>query len=108
LLAQGKIADAITSLQASPPAIKDYPDYHAMLAALLQQDGQHNEAARLYQALVVLNPDAGLWWLGLAVSEDKQGRYEQARAAYQRASASGALSAQMMRYARQRLTAIAR
>ena len=70
LIDQGQINPAIIVLERGLPEITDDYDYYAMYAALLQREGRHREAIETYKSLLNHNPDNGVWWMGLAISQD--------------------------------------
>jgi MSHA biogenesis protein MshN len=78
-------------------------EFRAFHAAVLQRLTLHKEAVAEYQAALRLAPQAGVWWMGLGISLEADGRSAEAREAYQRARASGALSAELDRFVEQKL-----
>ncbi len=88
--------------RAAPSAQAD-AEFRALHAAVLQRLTLHREAAAEYQAALRLAPQAGVWWMGLGISLEADGRGAEAREAYQRARASGALSAELDRFVEQKL-----
>lgn len=103
LMRQNKLADAAAILYISPPTLSDAPDYHALLAAVLQQLGQHAEASSLYADLVQLTPAQSVLWMGLGISLEEMGRVDEALVAYRRALDSGRLSADLTDYVAARI-----
>jgi MSHA biogenesis protein MshN len=81
----------------------------ALRAALLAQNGQYAAALPSYEAALRKNPDNATVWLGLAVALDAEGRIDQARQAFLRAKAVGAvrgdLSGELQTYIEQKLAA---
>lgn len=75
----------------------------SMRAALAQKLGKHDLAKDSYQWLTEKDPMDGRWWLGLAVSGEKEKNYKQAQIAYQKAVDAGGLSDQSVEFARQRM-----
>jgi MSHA biogenesis protein MshN len=104
--AQGQPSLALALLMRNPPALDRYPAYYALAAALQQRLGRHDAASGLYRALVQRAGADPAWWIGLAISEEAQGRDAQARDAYVHARASGRLPQRLDDYARERLTAL--
>ncbi len=78
-------------------------EYRGFHAGVLQRLEQHRAAAEEYQAALRLAPQVGVWWMGLGISLEADGRPAEAREAFQRARASGSLSAELERYVEQRL-----
>lgn len=79
------------------------PDYLAFYAGLLQRQQKHAEAALQFQRALQRRGNVGLWLLGLGVSLEALGRGPDALEAYQRAKASGNLSAELQAFADQKL-----
>jgi MSHA biogenesis protein MshN len=79
------------------------PEFHALHAAVLQRLTLHKDAVAEYQAALRLAPQAGVWWMGLGISLEADGRGAEAREAFQRARSSGALSAELDRFVEQKL-----
>ncbi len=85
-LAMGDKPGALQVLSVLDPVVGPNQDYYATRAALAQELAQFDLATRSYQQLTLVQPNEGRWWLGLAISLDKQGRTMAAQDAYQRAS----------------------
>lgn len=94
---------SIDTLQRTLPQATGNADYWAMLAALLQKDGRHGEAITHYQAALRLKPQSGVWFMGLGISLEAEGRRVDARAAFQRAQATQSLSPDLQAFVEQRL-----
>lgn len=105
LMQQDRHADAVAVLYESPPPVSEAPSYHALLAALLQQLGQHAESADLYQLLLKESPERGVWWMGLAISLEELERKGAALEAYQQALRRE-LSSELRRYISARISAL--
>jgi tetratricopeptide (TPR) repeat protein len=69
LVNQGETRQAIEILSGAFPEISTNADYYALYAALLQRESRHKEASELYKTLLNLQPNNGLWWMGLAISQ---------------------------------------
>ena len=109
---KGELRPALDTLQYSLPFAANRADYQAFLAALLQRDKRHKEAADHY--LIALRvapqngPQAGLWWMGLGISLQAENRVAEAQDAYSRAKASNTLSAELQSYVDQKLSQLPR
>lgn len=78
-------------------------EYRALHAAVLQRLTLHKDAVAEYQAALRLAPQAGVWWMGLGISLEADGRAAEAREAFLRARASGSLSAELDRFVEKKL-----
>lgn len=104
LLQQQRPEEAVALLQHAPqPAVDADAEYHALLAALLQEIRDYEAAAKLYVRLLQFRPQEALWWLGLGICLEQQGASAQARQAYQSALAVSGLRPDLERYVRSRL-----
>ena len=102
-LERGDVRGAAEALGKAAGAAADNPEYRALHAAVLQRLTLHKDAVTEYQAALRLAPQAGVWWMGLGISLEADGRGAEAREAYQRARASGVLSAELDRFVEQKL-----
>lgn len=100
---RGDLRGASDTLHKAGGAAAGNAEFHALHAAVLQRLTLHKEAVTEYQAALRLAPQAGVWWMGLGISLEADGRGAEAREAYQRARASGALSAELDRFVEQKL-----
>lgn len=104
LLERGEEEAALDLLQKQPlPELPDNLEYHALRAALFQENGRYQESASLYAALLQRRPEEPIWWLGMAVSFDQTGEFQQAKAAYAQALAIPGLRPDLENYVRDRL-----
>lgn len=94
---------ASATLKKASAAAASNAEFHALHAAVLQRLTLHKDAVAEYQAALRLAPQAGVWWMGLGISLEADGRGAEAREAFQRARASGALSAELDRFVEQKL-----
>jgi len=106
LLEQDALDQAVEVLESKLPLLSQDVDYFALLAALYQRQGRHENAVALYQNMLKQNTMVGIWWIGLGISQEKLGDNEAARQAYEKARASGTLAAQMIQYTDNRLAAL--
>lgn len=106
LMQQQQDSEAIQLLQARAPKVAADPEYHALLAALYQRSEQHQAAAKTYAQILKVRPNAGLWWVGMAISLEALGNTKQALAAYQQARRSGTLHGNIKNYTDNRLLAL--
>ena len=74
-----------------------------MIANIASEINEYKSAANAYRKLLILEPNVGRWWLGLAVSLDSQGQFKLASNAYDEAITKGNLSSNALQFARQRV-----
>ncbi len=97
---------AIKVLKNGAADITQEPDYYALLAAIYQRVNAHNKAADIYLRLVKIRPQAGVWWIGLAISLEKTGKTDEARQAYERALETGTLKASVAKFAEKKIASL--
>jgi MSHA biogenesis protein MshN len=105
---RGDPGAALETLQKAAPAAAGHADYLAFLAALLQRQERHAEAADHYHAALALTPASGVWQMGLGISLQALNRNPEAYDAFRRAKASGALNADLLAYVDERLRQLQR
>lgn len=106
LVEQNAVPTAIHILRSALPPMAQDPEYHALLAALYQRQGEHRAAAGLYRDLVKLRGDVAVWWVGLGVSLESLGKPAEARLAYTQAGRLPRLDAALRQYVKTRLRAL--
>lgn len=94
---------ATETLQRTLPYAVDKADFQAFLAALLQRESRHKEAIEHYLAALQKMPQNGVWWMGLGISLQADGRLRDAREAFGRAKTSNGLSTELQAFVEQRL-----
>lgn len=82
---QGRAAEALKLLSASPPTVEADTEFHDLMATAFLTTQQYDFASVTYQALLQQNSAEGRWWYGLAASYDARGRAQDAASAYERA-----------------------
>jgi MSHA biogenesis protein MshN len=82
---RGEVAEALALLETASAPLPRGAEAHALRAALYQRSGRHGEAARLYADLLGNVGGRGVWWLGLAISREAEGRPAEALSAYRAA-----------------------
>lgn len=107
LLKQEQPNQAIAILEQQPPMPGVDSEYYALLAALYQRTDQHLKAAATYRDILRVNPRQGSWWIGLGISLEQLEKYNEARAAYQRAKESTPLTENLKEYVDKRLAVLA-
>ncbi|HEY6862267.1 MAG TPA: tetratricopeptide repeat protein, partial [Burkholderiales bacterium] len=97
------VAGALALLRQHAAAGESSPDYHAFAAALYQRLERHGDAVAEYQAALKLAPNAGVWWVGLGISQQALNRPKDAVLAFQRAKDSGNLAPELAAFTDKRL-----
>lgn len=97
---------AIEVLSSNMPAAAQDPEHYAILAALFQRQANHTAAARTYAQILKVNPQMGIWWVGMGISLEALGQQAQAIEAYQQARKTGSLNGDVARYTDNRLLAL--
>jgi len=101
-------ASGIDTLTRTLPYAGNNADYHAFLAGALQRQQRYREAVDQYQAALRTAPANGVWWMGLGMSLQADKRNVEALEAFQRARASGTLSAELQAFVERRLQQLGR
>lgn len=107
-LEKGELRTAIGTLERTLAHATDRADYHAFLAALLQRDGQHKQAAEQYLLALQKAPQSGVWWMGLGISLQAEQRTAEAQEAFKRAKSSNSLSPELLAFVEGRLAQLQR
>lgn len=102
-LSRGDARGAEETLSRASAAAVGNPEYRALHAAVFQRLTFHKKAVDEYQAALRLVPQAGVWWMGLGISLEADGRPAEARDAFQRARATGALTPELTEFVEQKL-----
>jgi len=98
----------IETLTRTLPYAGANPDYHAFLAGALQREQRHREAAAEYAAALRAVPANGVWWMGMGISLQAEKRNAEALQAFQRAQASGVLSAELQAFVERQVRQLGR
>ncbi len=106
LMSQGATAAALVTLKRSAPAVEHDLEYHALMAALYQQERQYTLAMGTYRQLLEVEPDKAVWWLGLGISLEGGGRSADALVAYRAAETLRGLGAESQAYLGGRIAAL--
>ncbi len=107
LLQQENLPGAVNVLLSEPlPEVVSDLEYHALLAALQQEAGQHMAAARRYAQLLEVRPREALWWMGMAIALEQAGDSVQASKAYRQALVLPGLRPDLSHYVRERLQSL--
>jgi len=95
---RGDVTSAINTMVGVLPYVKNDPDFHAFLAALLQREGRHREAVDYYRAALRGTPGNGVWMMGLGISLRASNQSAEAQDAFQRAIESNQLSPELKQF----------
>ncbi|PLX83707.1 MAG: hypothetical protein C0618_12345 [Desulfuromonas sp.] len=107
LFAAGDAERALLVLEMPPqPALADATDFHALKAALLQENGRFAEAALLYTELLQVDNRRPLWWMGRGIALEQIGDSVQAKQAYRQALVFEGLRPDVRDYLRGRLSVL--
>ena len=101
--ARGDQAGAVATLQSGMGGRGVNAEYHATLAGLLVGLRQYPDAARQYEQALKLQPGQAIWWMGLGLSLEAQGKGDEARSAYRRALTAGNLPDKLAEFVRAKL-----
>lgn len=102
----GDLPGALATLRQSLPYADNNSSYHAFFAALLQRNGQHQEAVDQYTVALSKPPVSAPWLVGLGISLQAQKRMAEAHEAFKRAKQSGALGSDLSTFVDQRMKQI--
>ena len=99
-VAEENYAQALTYLLRSQPSILDEPDHYAMLAGVYRKLDEPEQAATIYNQLLQIEPDEGVWWMGLGISFSEADKPQAALVAFEKALNTGRLSAELAQFTR--------
>lgn len=94
----GDAEHARVVLAAAAPPLAEQPEYHALLAAVQQRTGRHEQAIATYHGVLARHPERGVWWMGLGISLQALARDREAGFAYMRALEDTSLSSDLRRF----------
>lgn len=89
LFKKGETNEALMYLKGHQPVLERYPDYYALMAAVYQKVGAYELASSYYREVLSVDPSRGVWWLGLAVALDSEGKNSDAISSYEKAHQLG-------------------
>jgi MSHA biogenesis protein MshN len=98
---------ALETLRRSEPSAAGDADYQGLMGSVLQRMSRHAEAIPHYLAAVRLAPQSGVWYMGLGISLEAEGRSADARESFQRAKATQSLGPELLAFVDQRLAQLA-
>lgn len=104
---RGEVTGAINTMVGALPYVQSDPEFHAFLAALLQREGRHREAAEYYRVALRGVPGHGVWMMGLGISLRAASQAAEARDAFQRAVDSRQLTPDLQEFVGRQLRELA-
>ncbi len=100
---RGDVHAAIDTMYSSLPMAGGQAEFQALLAGLLQRDKRHKVAAEHYQAALKIQPENGVWWMGLGISLQAENRQAASMEAFLKAKNSNNLTPQLLAFVEQKL-----
>jgi tetratricopeptide (TPR) repeat protein len=91
ILAEDDLPGAIKLLDAAGVSVSAAPEVHALTAAYLQKNGQHDSAIARYESILRRYPKRPKSWMGLGISLEARGRTAEAVDVYRIAMQLGEL-----------------
>lgn len=107
-LEKGTSRTAVDTLERTLPHARDRADYLAFLAALLQREERHAQAAEYYFQALQRSPQNGVWWMGLGISLQADQKTAEASEAFRRAKSTNSLSPELTAFVNSRLSQLQR
>jgi len=102
----GDLDTAVEILDLAGHSLTQAPDVHALAAALLQQDGEHELAIERYETVLRRYPSKSRWWMGLGISLEATDQNAEALDVYRIAMQLGELPGKTRRWVSNRVTAL--
>jgi MSHA biogenesis protein MshN len=99
----GDRAAGLQTLEQGAKYAGDDAEYHAFYAALLQRGNRHDEAIAHYLTALRGDPANTNWLIGVGISLQEQGKFADAREAFERARMVGDLTPELAAFVDQRL-----
>jgi MSHA biogenesis protein MshN len=99
----GDLKTALQTMEQGAKYAADDADYQGFYAALLQRDERHEEAVPHYLSALKSDPSNTSWLVGVGISLQEQGKFADAREAFDRARQTGQLSPELTDFVEQRL-----
>ncbi len=100
---RGDNVAALRTLQGVAAVAGEDANYHGFMATVLQRLGIHDKAVEHFQTALKSSPGSAAWLTGSGISLRELGRVAEARDAYTRARAIGALSPELQLFIERQL-----
>lgn len=97
-LERGSQTEALRTLEDGLPHAQWSAEYLAMTATVLSRTGRNRDAAELYRSALRVGPANPVWEIGLGMALRAEGKRAEARAAFERARESKAMTADLQAY----------
>lgn len=99
----GLLDRAVQVLENAMEAKAQNADFLAFLAALYQRQKAFDKSIATYKKALSLQPQQGVWWMGIGISLEGAGKTKEAISAYNEAKKSNTLTAKLRHYVEGRL-----
>ena len=103
VLMASDIASAVKILEDNLKSVKENADYYSLLANLYQRQQRYDEAIVYYRKALLIKPEQGELWIGIALAYRSNGEYENEQQAFQQALQSKSIRPELRQYAGQQL-----
>ncbi|MFK7896070.1 MAG: tetratricopeptide repeat protein [Myxococcota bacterium] len=108
IVAESDLAAAIQLLNEARLSIPTSPEVHALTAAYLQKNGQHDSAIERYESILRRFPNKPKHWMGLGISLEARGRGAEALDVYRIALQLGELPGSSRGWVSARIAALSK
>lgn len=102
----GDTAGAISTMERALREQEQSPDFYAFLAATYQRQHDYSKSIAAYRKALGSEPRQGVWWMGIAISLEGEGKTAEALTAYSEARDSGILTPKLLEYVEGRIEAL--
>ncbi|HEX7642666.1 MAG TPA: tetratricopeptide repeat protein [Burkholderiaceae bacterium] len=102
-LDQGDLHTALATMEHGMPYAGSNAEYHAFTAALMIRDKRNKDAIQQYTAALTVQPQNGVWWMGLGMALQSENHLPEAREAFLRADRSDTLTPELKAFVEQKL-----
>ncbi len=103
VLMASDIASAVKILEDNLKSVKENADYYSLLANLYQRQQRYDEAIVYYRKALLIKPEQGELWIGIALAYRSNGEYDNEQQAFQQALQSRSIRPELRQYAAQQL-----